>query len=211
MDPRARPHPVKVVWAHERCDSMALTTTPCAVCGMTPTLRLTIRRHIGMILVQRFISVDKPLCRTHGRHYTKLFLNKTLVQGWWACSASSSTSTMSVATSRCCASTADLTSPHHPTSTSWPRRHVPSRSAYRNPHRPARGRQTHTDVTSGVGSTGHVVREGQRQQRDWHRSGGLAVAANPSECFRTPRTRRRHSDGPQTLGQSLDRLRFKLT
>ena len=62
---------------------MALTTTPCAVCGMTPTLRLTIRRHIGMILVQRFISVDKPLCRTHGRQFTKLFLKKTLVQGWW--------------------------------------------------------------------------------------------------------------------------------
>ena len=62
---------------------MALTTTPCAVCGMTPTLRLMIRRHIGLIFVQRFISVDKPLCRTHGRHYTKLYLNKTLVQGWW--------------------------------------------------------------------------------------------------------------------------------
>ena len=62
---------------------MAVTTTPCAVCGKTPTLRLTIRRHIGLILLQRFISIDKPLCRTHGRHLTKMFLKKTLVQGWW--------------------------------------------------------------------------------------------------------------------------------
>ena len=62
---------------------MAVTTTPCAVCGMTPTLRLTIRRHVGLIVAQRFISIDKPLCRTHGRHLSKSFLKKTLVQGWW--------------------------------------------------------------------------------------------------------------------------------
>ena len=62
---------------------MAVTTTPCAVCGMTPTLRLTIRRHVGLIVAQRFISIDKPLCRTHGRHLSNSFLKKTLVQGWW--------------------------------------------------------------------------------------------------------------------------------
>jgi hypothetical protein len=62
---------------------MAVTMTPCVVCGMTPTLRLTIRRHVGMIFVQRFVSVNKPLCRTHGRHITKSFLKKTLLEGWW--------------------------------------------------------------------------------------------------------------------------------
>lgn len=62
---------------------MPVTNVPCAICGMTPTLRLTIRRHVGLILVQQFASVNKPLCRTHGRQMTKTFLKKTLWQGWW--------------------------------------------------------------------------------------------------------------------------------
>lgn len=62
---------------------MALPTTPCAVCGMTPTLQVMVRRHVGMIFAQAFVSVDKPLCRTHGRDLSKRFLKKTMVQGWW--------------------------------------------------------------------------------------------------------------------------------
>ena len=55
----------------------------CAVCGRIPTRQLPIRRHVGMILFQRFVKVVKPLCREHGMSITKSFLGKTIVQGWW--------------------------------------------------------------------------------------------------------------------------------
>jgi hypothetical protein len=55
----------------------------CAVCQRVPTLRTPIRRHVGLILVQRFFKLDVPLCREHGLATTKDQLGKTLVQGWW--------------------------------------------------------------------------------------------------------------------------------
>ena len=55
----------------------------CEVCGKVPTLALPIRRHVGMVLMQKFIKIKPRLCRTHGAATTGAFLKQTLVQGWW--------------------------------------------------------------------------------------------------------------------------------
>lgn len=61
----------------------AATQMPCRVCSRTPTRVLTIRRHVGMLLIQRFVKFKGPLCRDHGVELTKKFLGMTLWQGWW--------------------------------------------------------------------------------------------------------------------------------
>jgi hypothetical protein len=53
------------------------------LCSRIPTRTVTIRRHVGMVLVQRFFRISKPLCREHGTATAKQFLGKTVVQGWW--------------------------------------------------------------------------------------------------------------------------------
>jgi hypothetical protein len=55
----------------------------CQVCGRRPAAQLKVRRHVGMILMQRFVSARPTLCREHGVAIAKEFLRKTLVQGWW--------------------------------------------------------------------------------------------------------------------------------
>lgn len=55
----------------------------CYMCGRVPTRSITIRRHVGMVFVGKFIRLDKSLCRDHGVQVTKSFLGKTMYQGWW--------------------------------------------------------------------------------------------------------------------------------
>jgi hypothetical protein len=55
----------------------------CRSCGRFPAQVFPIRRHVGMILMQRFVKLRVPLCREHALFYTKQFLLKTLWQGWW--------------------------------------------------------------------------------------------------------------------------------
>ncbi len=59
------------------------TTTPCVVCGRVPTRAESIRRHVGMIVMQRFVKLKQPLCREHGVEITNTYLRKTLIEGWW--------------------------------------------------------------------------------------------------------------------------------
>jgi hypothetical protein len=56
---------------------------PCRICKRRPTAPLVIRRHVGMVLMQRFIKVKAPLCRDCGRKLTADYTKQTLVQGWW--------------------------------------------------------------------------------------------------------------------------------
>lgn len=58
-------------------------TTPCVVCGRVPTRTESIRRHVGMIVMQRFVKLKQPLCRDHGIEITNTYLRKTLIEGWW--------------------------------------------------------------------------------------------------------------------------------
>jgi hypothetical protein len=61
-------------------------TTPaliCTFCGAVPAREFAIRRHVGMLIVQQFIKVKRPMCRDHARQLVKHFTLKTLWQGWW--------------------------------------------------------------------------------------------------------------------------------
>ncbi len=55
----------------------------CKICGRVPAERFVIRRHVGMIVFQKFFKIDAPMCRDHGMKLSKEFLGKTLYQGWW--------------------------------------------------------------------------------------------------------------------------------
>ncbi|MEZ5408520.1 MAG: DUF2510 domain-containing protein [Acidimicrobiales bacterium] len=48
-----------------------------------PTRTESIRRHVGMIVMQRFVKLSQPLCRDHGIEITRTYLRKTLIEGWW--------------------------------------------------------------------------------------------------------------------------------
>lgn len=55
----------------------------CELCGRSPARKLTIRRHIGMIFMQRFIRIQPTLCRECGTRVVLQYTGRTLVQGWW--------------------------------------------------------------------------------------------------------------------------------
>lgn len=58
-------------------------TQPCQVCHRGPTKVLPIRRHVGMLVMQRFVKLQVPLCRDHAVQITRQYTAKTLWQGWW--------------------------------------------------------------------------------------------------------------------------------
>lgn len=66
--------------------SAVVEQSPCVVCGSEPAAVLSIRRHVGMVFLQRFVKLRQPLCRDCGtrevKHYTLRTL-RTLWQGWW--------------------------------------------------------------------------------------------------------------------------------
>ena len=55
----------------------------CIVCGRSPAQVFSIRRHVGMLVLQKFVKVREALCREHAQQLTKTFTLKTLWQGWW--------------------------------------------------------------------------------------------------------------------------------
>ena len=59
------------------------TVLSCQLCGCSPAVSVTLRRHVGMLIVQRFCKWQGTLCHDHGVEIANIFLRKTLVQGWW--------------------------------------------------------------------------------------------------------------------------------
>jgi hypothetical protein len=55
----------------------------CQVCGRDPAQSFTVRRHVGMLVIQKFYKASALLCRDHATELVKSWLGKTLVQGWW--------------------------------------------------------------------------------------------------------------------------------
>jgi hypothetical protein len=55
----------------------------CVFCGSESAKLVSIRRHIGMLLVQRFFKLRQPLCRACGMKALREYTLKTLWQGWW--------------------------------------------------------------------------------------------------------------------------------
>ena len=55
----------------------------CAFCGSEPARVVSIRRHVGMVLVQKFFKLRQPVCRACGMQALRQYTLKTLWQGWW--------------------------------------------------------------------------------------------------------------------------------
>jgi hypothetical protein len=55
----------------------------CRGCGRGPATSLVIRRHVGMLFAQRFVTLRTTLCRDCGIRVTKDYTSRTVVQGWW--------------------------------------------------------------------------------------------------------------------------------
>ena len=55
----------------------------CALCGSEPAKVVSIRRHVGMLIVQQFFKLRRPVCRGCGLKLLKSFTLRTLWQGWW--------------------------------------------------------------------------------------------------------------------------------
>jgi hypothetical protein len=55
----------------------------CELCGSGPAKVVSIRRHVGMLILQKFVKVRRPVCRDCGMRLLRSFTLKTLWQGWW--------------------------------------------------------------------------------------------------------------------------------
>lgn len=60
-----------------------LAAETCESCGRRPARRVTIRRHVGLFYLQRFVTVKAVACRACGRGLVRDFTLRTLAQGWW--------------------------------------------------------------------------------------------------------------------------------
>jgi len=43
----------------------------CRVCGRRPAINVNLRRHVGMLILQRFIKFEGPLCKEHGSRWRR--------------------------------------------------------------------------------------------------------------------------------------------
>jgi hypothetical protein len=55
----------------------------CTACGRGPAVEVSIRRHVGMLIMQRFVKLRTPLCRACGPQLVRTYTLRTLWQGWW--------------------------------------------------------------------------------------------------------------------------------
>jgi ribosomal protein L37AE/L43A len=55
----------------------------CESCGRAPARRLVIRRHVGMLYLQKFVKIEPTLCRECGTRTVMRYTGRTLIQGWW--------------------------------------------------------------------------------------------------------------------------------
>jgi hypothetical protein len=62
---------------------VSVVPATCESCGRAPARRIVVRRHVGLLFLQRFVSVRVNACRPCGRGLIRSFTGKTLWQGWW--------------------------------------------------------------------------------------------------------------------------------
>lgn len=55
----------------------------CDSCGRSPAVPITVRRHVGLIVLQQFITMRVNACRSCGRSLVRRYTLQTLWQGWW--------------------------------------------------------------------------------------------------------------------------------
>src|SRR5437660_2924663 len=61
--------------------SLGFNETVCSVCGRAPAAELTLRRHMGLLIVVRFARLRAPFCRAHGQAAASEYLRRTMVEG----------------------------------------------------------------------------------------------------------------------------------
>jgi hypothetical protein len=61
----------------------AVAAPTCESCGRTPARAITVRRHVGLLVLQQFVTVRVTACRLCGRSLVRRFTARTLWQGWW--------------------------------------------------------------------------------------------------------------------------------
>jgi hypothetical protein len=69
--------------AHSKNVSSVDHPHACESCGRAPARRLVIRRHVGMLYLQKFVKIEPILCRECGTRMIMRYTGRTLVQGWW--------------------------------------------------------------------------------------------------------------------------------
>jgi hypothetical protein len=58
-------------------------TLQCRFCGAVPAVEATVRGHMGLLILMRFIKLEGPFCKTCGVAATRSMTAKSLWQGWW--------------------------------------------------------------------------------------------------------------------------------
>jgi hypothetical protein len=86
--PKCRISPIRLRLCRERTPTPAVNSVTgvasgCAICDLGPCAEVVIRRHVGMIFVQRFYKVKPTVCRAHGIQLWKKWTGLTILQGWW--------------------------------------------------------------------------------------------------------------------------------
>ncbi|UQX02417.1 hypothetical protein [Streptomyces sp. RerS4] len=72
-------HPGQPGYAHP-----GVPDAGCRVCGSPHTVNMSVRAHMGILILMRFFHQKGPFCRTCGRAMVRAMTTKTLVQGWWS-------------------------------------------------------------------------------------------------------------------------------
>ncbi len=55
----------------------------CEICKSKPGIAIAARRHVGMVVMQRFVKASVIACPDCGKKLLRGFTARTLVQGWW--------------------------------------------------------------------------------------------------------------------------------
>jgi hypothetical protein len=55
----------------------------CDSCGRSPARSITVRRHVGLLILQQFFTMRVTACRSCGRTLVGRWTRQTLWQGWW--------------------------------------------------------------------------------------------------------------------------------
>ncbi|MGC4941714.1 LppU/SCO3897 family protein [Kribbella sp. DT2] len=55
----------------------------CRFCGAVPAVQATVRGHMGLLIVMRFLRLEGPFCKTCGTATVRDMTAKSLWQGWW--------------------------------------------------------------------------------------------------------------------------------
>lgn len=62
---------------------MEAATAVCESCGRGPARRITVRHHVGLVLLMQFRSKTVTACRPCGRDLVRRQTLRTLWMGWW--------------------------------------------------------------------------------------------------------------------------------